>query len=79
MVEIEGALCLGVVVAPVAQRVVGADEDVGAAAGELGRGVLLLVVLLVCGCEVRLYITVDNRFDCFGDVRKLRRVSIQGP
>ena len=79
MVEIERALGLGVVVAPIAQRVVGADEDIGAAAGELGRGVLLLVVLLVCGCEVRLYVAIDDRLDCLGDVRKLRRVSIQGP
>lgn len=77
VVKVEGALCLGVVVAPVAQRVVRADEDLGAAAGELGCGELLLVVLLVCRGELCLYVVVaDDLLDRLGHVRKLRRVSI---
>jgi hypothetical protein len=76
VVEVEGALCLDIVVSPVTQRVVGADQDLGAAAGQFGGGELLLVVLLISWCELGLDILVlDDRLDRLGDVRKLRRVS----
>lgn len=76
VVEIEGALCLDIVVAPVAQRVVGADQDLSAAAGELRGGELLLVVLLVSWRKLSLDVLVlDHRLNRLGDVRKLRHVS----
>lgn len=72
VVEVEGALCLDVVVSPVAERVVGADQNLGAAARELCGDELLFVVLLVCGCKLSLYVFVLNdRLDCLGNIRKL--------
>ena len=72
MVEVKGALCLNVVVAPVAQRVVGADQDLGAAAGELCGRKLRLVVLLVCRGELGFYVAIaEDRLDCLCDIREL--------
>jgi hypothetical protein len=76
MVKVEGALRLDVVVPAVAQRVVRADEHLGAAAGELGRRELLLVVLFVGRRQLRLHrVVFENRFDGLGDVGELRAVS----
>lgn len=49
VIKIKGALCLDIVVTPLAQRVVGANQDLGASAGELCGGELLFIVFFVCG------------------------------
>jgi len=52
VVEREARRALDIVVAPVTQRAVGADNDLLAASGELNRDELLLVVLLERGTQL---------------------------
>lgn len=72
VVKVKAALGLDIVVAPIAQRVVGADNDLCGAAGELRGRVLVFVVLLERGPEFALHVVVaDDRLDCLGDVGEL--------
>lgn len=52
MVKREAGRALDVIVSPVAKRVVGADDNLLAAAGKLGRGELLFVVPLEGGPQL---------------------------
>ena len=77
VIEIKRALCLYIIVSPVSQRVVFANQYFCAASGELGRRELLFVVFLKGWSKITLHrVVFEYRFDRFADICELNGVNV---